>query len=111
MDDAAAGTHHLHVASGGTALVAQAVLVGDRSFAHIGDDFHVAVRVRREAAMGRDGVIVPHPEQAPVHARRVVIIREGEVVLGIQPAVLCAAELLEGTYVDHGIILMGFATV
>src|SRR5690606_7058230 len=36
--DAGARAHHLHVAGPGAALVAQAVLVGDRTLAYIGDD-------------------------------------------------------------------------
>ena len=62
--DAGAGAHHLHVAGFGAALVAQAVLVGDRAFADIGDDLHVGVRVRREAGVRRDLVVVPDA-QAP----------------------------------------------
>lgn len=78
MDDAGTGAHHLHVAGLGAALVAQAVLVGDRAFADIGNDLHVAVRVRREAAAGGDLVIVPDPQAAPVLALRVIVVGEGK---------------------------------
>ena len=51
--DAGAGAHDLDVAGLGAALVAQAVLVGDRALADVGDDLHVGVRVRREAGVRR----------------------------------------------------------
>src|SRR5690606_7013843 len=85
--DAGARAHHLHVAGHGAALVAQAVLVGDRPLAHVGDDLHVGVRVRREAGARLDGVVVPHPQRAPVDAVRVVVTGEREVVLRVEPAV------------------------
>src|SRR5205085_7581991 len=44
MADAGAGTHHLDVAGLGAALVAEAVLMGDRTFSDVGDDLHVGVR-------------------------------------------------------------------
>ena len=50
--------------------VAQVVLVRDRAFADVGDDLHVRVRVRREAGLGGDGVVVPDPQRAPAHALR-----------------------------------------
>ena len=52
--DAGAGAHHLHVAGFGAAFVAQAVLVRDRALADIGDDLHVAMRMRRKAGLRRD---------------------------------------------------------
>src|SRR5690606_24890768 len=65
---AAARAHHLHVAGFRAALVAQAVLVGDGAFAHVGDDFHVRVRMGREPGSRLDGVVVPDPQRAPVDA-------------------------------------------
>ena len=90
------GAHHLHVAGLGAALVAEAVLVGDRALAHVGDDLHVGVRVRRKAGVRRDLVVVPDPQRAPAHPLGVVIVGEGEMMLGLQPAVVGAAELVEG---------------
>ncbi|MOA05482.1 hypothetical protein D3C78_1250830 [compost metagenome] len=107
MHDAAAGAHHLYVAGFGAALVAQAVLVGDRALADVGDDFHLAVRMRWEAGARGDFVIVPDAQVAPAFAVGVVVLGEGEVVLGIQPAVVGAAELVEGSAFDHRSILVG----
>jgi hypothetical protein len=38
--------------------VAQAVLVLQRTFQHVAEDFHVAVRMRAEAHARRDAVVV-----------------------------------------------------
>src|SRR5690606_18213346 len=103
--DAAAGTHHLHIAGHGAATVALVVLVADRAFAHIGDDFHVRVRMRREAGAGSDGVVVPHPQRAPVHARRVLVPGEGEMVLGIEPTMIGSTEAGKRATFDHGGLL------
>src|SRR5271166_7051894 len=65
MADAGSGTHHLHVAGCGAALVAEAVLVGDRTLADIGDDLHVGVRVRWKPGVRGDRVVVPHPDRTP----------------------------------------------
>ena len=43
VPDAAPGGHHLDVARFGAAFVAKVVAMGDRAFANVGDDFHVAV--------------------------------------------------------------------
>src|SRR3546814_7629092 len=56
---AGAGAHHLDVARRGAAGIAHAVAVADRAGANIGDDFHVAVRVRGETRLRRDGIVVP----------------------------------------------------
>ena len=93
--NASAGAHHLHVAGHGAALVAEIVAVADGAAAHVGDDFHVAVRMGREAAAGGDLVIVPDPQSTPVHALRVVVLGEREVMASIQPAVLGVAEAIE----------------
>ena len=87
----------------GAAGVSQAVLVADRAFAHVGDDLHVRVRVRREAGLRRDGVVVPHAQRAPAHAIRVVVAGEGEMVFGVEPAVVGSAQAVEGSAFNHGV--------
>ena len=99
--DPAAGAHHLHVSGFGSTLVAEAVLVRHRTFADVGDDFHVGVWVRRKARVGRDLIVVPDAERAPPHSRRIAIVGEGKVVLGLQPAVICSCELVEWSAFDH----------
>src|SRR3546814_12144678 len=79
--------------------------MADRAGADIGDDFHVAVRMRGKAGLRRDGVVVPDPQRAPAHAIGVVIAREGEMVAGVEPAVVGMAQAVEFADVDHGLVL------
>jgi hypothetical protein len=83
-------------------VIAEAVLVGDGAAAHVGDDFHVLVRVRGKAGLRGNDVVVPHPQAAPVHARRVMVLGEGKMVPGVQPAVPGTSQLSMGSQVDHG---------
>src|SRR3546814_4297827 len=101
MHDPGARRHHLDVAGLGPALVAELVAVGDGAFPHIGDDFHVAVRVRVEAAAGTDGVVVPDPERADTHPLRIVVVAEAEVMAGGPPVDVEPAETAERTYLDQ----------
>ena len=73
VDNTCSGTHHLHIARGGAALIAEVVLVRDCTLAHIGDDLHIAVGMRWKTGVRSDGVVIPYPERAPTHALEVVI--------------------------------------
>src|ERR1700722_8052585 len=64
MPDPGSGTYDLDVARYGAANIADAILMGDRALADIGDDFHVCMGVQSEAGPGRDLVVVPNHERA-----------------------------------------------
>ncbi len=53
MLHARAGGHVLHVAGADHAPVAHRILVLQRAAQDVGDDFHVAMRMRSEAAAAR----------------------------------------------------------
>ena len=82
-----AGTcaHHPNVAGNNTTGVPQAVAMGHCTFADVSDDFHVCVGVRGKARVGRDLIVVPDAEVAPLGALGIVILGEGEMVLGLEP--------------------------
>jgi hypothetical protein len=101
VPNARSGTHHLHIAGLGSALVAEAVFVSDGAFADVGDDLHVGVRMGWEAGVGGNLVVVPHPKGAPAHSGRVHVFSEGKVVPGFQPAMICGGELVEWSAFDH----------
>ncbi len=98
---AGACTHHLHIACFGAAQIAHAVAVGDRTFADISDDFHIVVRVRREAGLRGNLVVVPHADIAPVHAAGVIVRGKGEMMVGLQPAMIGLAKRGEGAVLNH----------
>jgi hypothetical protein len=54
-----------------------------------------------EAGAGGDLVIIPDAQLAPLLALGVVVAGEAEVVLGVQPTVVGAAEGVERSNVDH----------
>lgn len=101
MADTGTRTHHLHVARFRASFVAQAVLVGDGAFAHVGNDFPVFMRMRRKTRARLNGIVVPDPQRAPMHAPGIVVFGKGEVMLGIEPAVVGSAEALEGATFDQ----------
>jgi hypothetical protein len=105
VTNAGAGAHDLNIAGDGAALVAQAVLMGDGPVADIGDDLHVRVRVRREAGPGGDLIVIPNPQIAPAHPLGIIVVGEGEVMFGVQPAMVGAAERFKGSAFDHRSVL------
>jgi hypothetical protein len=113
VSHAAARAHALHVAGPDDSLRriavgaagAHAVLVRQRAFEHVADDFHVAVAVRPEAAAGGNAVLVDDAEVAEAHARRVVVVGEREAVAAFQPAVVGVAAVAGLAKGDHGALL------
>ena len=101
MTDARTSAHHLHITGGGTALVTQAVLMRDRTFANIGNDLHIPVWVERKARGWGELVVVPDAQSAertmlwPPHTA------EGEVQFGFQPATLGSGQGGKGAMLDH----------
>src|SRR5690606_26181766 len=83
VSDACASRHDLNVTGFGAALIAKAVLMGDRAFADIGDDFHVGMGVRRETGTGGDFIIVPDADRPPAHTFGVMVVSKGKMVAGI----------------------------
>ncbi|KAG0768036.1 hypothetical protein G6F22_017554 [Rhizopus arrhizus] len=84
----AASAHPLHVAGLDGRTAAHAVLVRNGAVQHIGDDLHVPMAVRAEAAAGSNAVVIDHAQCAEAHVSRVVVVGEGEGMAGGQPAML-----------------------
>ena len=101
MDDAGAGAHALDFAGPDGAAAAAGILVLHGAFQDIGDDLHVAMGMGRKARAARDPVLVDHAQRAEAFNGRVVIIAEGETVLGIQPVDLGVAALFRSADGDH----------
>jgi hypothetical protein len=64
---------------------------------NVGNDLHIVMRVGAKTHFGSDFVVIPDENPAKAHARRVMIAREAEVVMGIQPFILKTAKTEEGT--------------
>src|SRR3546814_15577811 len=84
--DAVAGAHPLQLARAKHAFATVVVAMRQPAFEHVADDLHVGVAVRREAGARRDAILVDHPQRAPAHPRRVVVVAERERVVAVEPA-------------------------
>jgi len=62
--------------------------VFDGAFQDIGDDFHIAMGMRRESLAGLDSVFIDHAQMAEVHVLRIVIGVEGKRMVAVEPAVV-----------------------
>src|SRR5438270_9536923 len=84
--DAAAGAHALPVARADDRASAEGILVLDGALEDVGDDLHVAMRVRREALAAGDAVLVDDAQGSKTHVVAVVIFAERKRVISIEPA-------------------------
>jgi hypothetical protein len=69
---------------------------------NVADDFHVAVWMRAEAHARHHEVVVDDAQAAVAHPLRVVMIREAEGVVTVQPAVFSVASFVCFSNFHHG---------
>src|SRR5450759_5773372 len=81
---------------------AQAVFVLKLARQDIGDDLHVAMRVGRETAAGRNPIFIDHAQRAEAHPLRIGVIVKTESMARLQPAVVAAATLIARSDGHHG---------
>src|SRR5437868_5645409 len=48
-----------------------------------------------------NGVIVDHPERTEPHVTRIIVVREGERVVAVEPAVISVSAVLGSSYRRH----------
>jgi hypothetical protein len=73
------------------------------AFENVGDDFHVAMRMRGKSSVGRDPIFVDDAQRAESHPLRIPIIAKAEGVMSFEPAVVSATTFLAGTNLNHGV--------
>lgn len=105
VEDATASTHALHVPRLDDGPVAHGVLVRQGTRQHVGDDFHVPVRVGGKSPGGGHAVLIDDPQRAEAHALGIVIIRKRKRVPAVQPAMVCHTAVLRLQDIQHGILL------
>src|SRR5690606_7460112 len=103
VGNAAAGSHALHVASGNAFAVANAVAVLDDAVEPVGDDFHIAMRVRTETATPHDSVVVDDTQDRNPHAFAVVKLRKRKRVVAVEPIDAGVAATLRCIGDQHGL--------
>ena len=85
VQDAATGRQPLRQSGIDHPVVAGGVLVHQGALEYPGHDLHIAVRVGVEPGAGCHHIVVVHQQQSVMGVRRVVVLGEGEGMLGIQP--------------------------
>ena len=105
MRNAGSRAHVLNVAGLDDGPVAHAVLVSQRAFENIGDDFHVTMRMRGETATPGDAVVIHDPQGAELDMLRVVIIGERESEAAVEPTVVGMAALVAFADKNHESLL------
>lgn len=76
MQDAGAGRHALNLTRFNPGPIAQTVAVLELPRQDVGEDLHIAMRVRREAVTWQHPVFVDDPERSESHERRIVMFPE-----------------------------------
>src|SRR3546814_6393636 len=57
--------------------------------------------MRRKAGVRGDDIVVPDAKASPVHPVRILVVRKGEMMLGIQPAMIFPAKAFKWAQFDH----------
>ena len=72
-----------------------------RAFEHVGNDLHVGVGMRWEAATPGDFVVIDHTQWAKSHVLGIVILAKRERVPAVEPAEVGVAALVGLSYREH----------
>src|SRR5258708_19636317 len=102
VPNAAARRHALAVARQNHRSRSQAVFVLKLAFKNVGDDFHIAMRMRRKAIVGSDPIFVDNTQRTESHPLRVPVIVEAESVVSLQPSVIAPPPSFASSNLNHG---------
>src|SRR5258708_32931519 len=101
VPNAAARRHALAVARQNHRSRSQAVFVLKLAFKNVGDDFHIAMRMRWKAVIGRDPIFVDDPKRTEFHPLGVPVVVKAESVVSLQPSVIAAATFFASSNLNH----------
>ena len=88
MTHSGTGAHNLELARRNLLFVTHAVLVLHGAFQHVGQDFHVFVRVSTEPLACINHVVVNDAQRREAHVIRIVVVGKREGMPGIQPTMI-----------------------
>jgi hypothetical protein len=103
VGDAGSCAHQLDVAGHDHRARAHGVLVFQRAFQHVRENFHVPVRMLAETLRRCDAVVVDHQQVGKAVLLRVVVVGEGKRMTRTEPAVLRAAALIGVSDIEHAL--------
>src|SRR5215217_98030 len=102
VSDAGSGSHALHVSRSNNRTVAHAVFMLERAFENVGDDFHVAVPMRRKTAAGSHEVFIDYAQRAKAHVAGIVVLVERKRVISVEPPMIEVPAFFCFSNTDHG---------
>ena len=76
----------LHVTDSDHRTRARAVFVCQRSFQHVSEDFHIAVRVSWKAGAGNHPIFIDYSKITEAHLLRVMVVAKRKGVTAVEPA-------------------------
>ena len=101
VTDAGTGTHPLDFARSDLCAGADGILVFQRAFENVGNDFHVLVPMGRESFTGLNTIFVDDAQRAEIGVVGVDEVTEGKCMFRIQPAQVHRAAVFCMTNVNH----------
>src|SRR3989338_3979919 len=104
--DSAAGAHTLDFAGHNHGAVSHAVLMRQRAFQNVGDDFHVLMRMGRKALPGRYPVFIDDAKGAETNMFGIPVFGKGKSVIGLKPAMIKMPAVLASPDLNHALILV-----
>jgi hypothetical protein len=75
--------------------------VRERSFEHVGDNFHIAVRMGWETSAGNNSVFVDHSKSTETHILSVIVIAKRKSVAAVEPAKFRRSPILASSQHYH----------
>src|SRR5215831_7127217 len=103
VPDACPRAHPLAVTWPNYRAISQAVFVFESAFQQIGDDLHIAMRVRGKSMARLYPVLIDHSQGPVSHEARIVVLIERKAVAGVQPPVISATSFLATANRNHKI--------
>jgi hypothetical protein len=107
MTDPTAGGDRLYVSRNNLGPTAGTIFVLEYAFAHVRNDFHVAMPVHRKAAVRGYLVVVPDDEAPEPRVGGVTLAVECEVVPRFEPVVMSTSQGVHASDLQHRSLLAG----
>ena len=89
--DAGAGAHHLNISISDDGGIAHAVFMFEITLKRDADDLHIVMRMLAEAHTAFHRIVVQYAEDTKMHPFGVVVTREAEAMVALEPSVVGGA--------------------
>src|SRR4030095_10340509 len=111
VSDACARSHSLHITVADNRTVTHAVFMFQGARQNISDYLHVTVAVLGKATTSGNEVFIDHAQITKAHETWVIVLIEGERVVGVEPAVVEVAAFPGASCSKHWLMAFGFLMV